>query len=302
VASDLIAGVDIGGTKTRMMASRGGDIVADETVTTDTWRIRKVKTDAAVLASLVLSLCDGEAPAATVVGAHGCDTDDQCRAWQASLAPHLGGIVQVVNDSELMAPAAGRFGGIGVVVGTGSIAVARTPDGRMLAAGGWGWVLGDEGSAPSLVRDAARAVRGAIDRGAPDDPLTDALMRALGTDDPTMMGRLLNDTRSGVVWGQYASAVFTAADAGSPLAIGVIEDGAKALAALVGILIQRGADAGSVVAGGGVIAEQPRLVQAFRAAMAAVSPNSDVVVLRDPPVLGALALARRALQTVPQTS
>jgi N-acetylglucosamine kinase-like BadF-type ATPase len=302
VGPHLIAGVDIGGTKTRMMASRGGETVADRTLATDSWRIREVETDAAALAALVRSLCGGVDPAATVVGAHGCDTDDQCRAFRAGLARHLGGIVQVVNDSELMAPAAGRFGGIGVVVGTGSIAVARTPDGRMLAAGGWGWILGDEGSAPALVRDAARAVRGAIDRGTPDDPLTDALMLALGTDDPTMMGRLLNETRNGVVWGQYASAVFAAADAGSPLAIGVIEDGATALAALVGILIARGADAGSVVAGGGVIAEQARLVQAFRAAVAQVSPASDVVVLHDPPVLGALALAGRALHAADQTS
>ena len=106
--------------------------------------------------------------------------------------------VQVVNDAELMVPAAGYFGGISVVAGTGSIAVARTPDGRMLAAGGWGWILGDEGSAPALVREAAKAIRGAIDAGDGADPLTDALMAELGTDDPTMLGRLLNDTRSAV--------------------------------------------------------------------------------------------------------
>ena len=110
----------------------------------------------------------------------------------------LAGRVQVVNDAELMGPAAGYSGGISVVAGTGSIAVARSRDGRMLAAGGWGWILGDEGSAPALVRDAAKAIRGAIDAGDGADPLTDALMAELGTDDPTMLGRLLNDTRSAV--------------------------------------------------------------------------------------------------------
>ena len=69
--------------------------------------------------------------------------------------------MQVVNDAELMVPAAGYFGGIGVVSGTGSIAVARTAEGHMLAAGGWGWILGDEGSAPALVREAAKAIRDA---------------------------------------------------------------------------------------------------------------------------------------------
>jgi N-acetylglucosamine kinase-like BadF-type ATPase len=165
----------------------------------------------------------------------------------------------------------------------------------MLAAGGWGWILGDEGSAPALVRDAAKAIRGAIDAGDGADPLTDALMAELGTDDPTMLGRLLNDTRSAVIWGRYANAVFAAADAGSRLAQGVIIEGGAALAALVGVIVKRGADAASVVAGGGVIVEQPRLMAAFAAAMKKVSPNSAVVLLREPPVMGALALAERAM-------
>ena len=297
----VIAGVDIGGTKTRVMLAQGGKPVADRTVPTDSWRIRQVDPDGIALAGLVKELCAeaglaAEDLGAMVVGAHGCDTDAQCREFQASLARHLRGIVQVVNDSELMGPAAGYFGGVSVVAGTGSIAVARTPEGRMLVAGGWGWILGDEGSAPALVRDAARAIRHAIDAGDAKDPLTDALMAELGTDDPTMLGRLLNDTRSAVIWGRYASAVFAAADAGSRLSQAVIAEGGAALAELVAVLIRRGADASSVVAGGGVIVEQPRLMEAFGAAMRGVSAESKVVLLREPPVMGALALAERALQ------
>ena len=294
------AGIDIGGTKIEVMLARGGTPVADRTLPTDSWRIREVETDGKALAGLVKALCSDEGLdagglGALVVGAHGCDTDEQCRQFQASLARRLPGKVQVVNDAELMGPAAGYFGGISVVAGTGSIAVARAPDGRMLAAGGWGWILGDEGSAPALVRDAAKAIRGAIDAGDGADPLTDALMAELGTDDPTMLGRLLNDTRSAVIWGRYANAVFAAADAGSRLAQGVIIDGGAALAALVGVIVKRGADAASVVAGGGVIVEQPRLMAAFAAAMKKVSPKSAVVLLREPPVMGALALAERAM-------
>jgi len=297
----VIAGVDIGGTKTRVMLAQGGKPLGDRTVPTDSWRIRQVDPDGKALAGLVRGLCvegglAAEDLGAVVVGAHGCDTDAQCRQFQASLARYLPGIVQVMNDSELMGPAAGYFGGVSVVAGTGSIAVARTPEGRMLVAGGWGWILGDEGSAPALVRDAAKAIRRAIDAGDAADPLTDALMAELGTDDPTMLGRLLNDTRSAVTWGRYASAVFAAADAGSRLSQTVIAEGGAALAELVAILIKRGADATSVVAGGGVIVEQARLMEAFRTAMRGVSPESKVVLLREPPVMGALALAERVLQ------
>ena len=168
---------------------------------------------------------------ALAVGAHGCDTGEQCLRFQALLAARTGGAVQVVNDAELMVPAAGYIDGIGVVSGTGSIAVARTADGKMLAAGGWGWILGDEGSAPALVREAAKAIRHSLDRGQDGDPLIAALMRELNTDDQTKLGILLNETRGAAVWGRYANAVFDAAIAGSALAIRVIREGGAGLAA-----------------------------------------------------------------------
>ncbi|MER8444950.1 ATPase [Mesorhizobium sp. M1066] len=291
----IIAGVDIGGTKTRIMACRGERTIADEVLVTEAWRIRRMETDAETLAGIVDRLCGGVAPAALAVGAHGCDTGEQCLRFQALLASRTGGMVQVVNDAELMVPAAGYINGIGVVSGTGSIAVARTADGKMLAAGGWGWILGDEGSAPALVREAAKAIRHSLDRGQDGDPLIAALMRELDTDDQTKIGILLNETRGATVWGRYANAVFDAAIVGSALAIRVIREGGAGLAALVELLIERGANPALVVAGGGVISEQPMLMTAFVEAMAKVSPSSQVLLLREPPVLGAVALARRLL-------
>lgn len=293
VDRNLLAGVDIGGTKTRIMGRRGNIVLFDKTIVTDEWRIRQMEADAAKLAAIVMDLCDGAAPAATAVGAHGCDTDEQCRRFQALLSAALKTSVQVVNDAELMVPAAGYDDGIGVVAGTGSIAVARTVEGKMLAAGGWGWILGDEGSAAALVREAAKAIRRALDRGQEGDPLIAMLMREIGTDDQTKLGILLNETRGAAAWGRYANAVFDAANAGSPLASRVIKEGGEGLAALVPLLIERGANASLVVAGGGVIAEQPTLMEAFVVAMALVSPASRVVLLREPPVIGAVALAAR---------
>lgn len=289
----LLAGVDIGGTKTRIMGRRGSSVLFDKTLVTDDWRIRQMDADAVKLAAIVMDLCGGSVPHAMAVGAHGCDTDEQCRRFQVLLSASLKTSVRVVNDAELMVPAAGYADGIGVVAGTGSIAVARTADGKMLAAGGWGWILGDEGSAAALVREAAKAIRRALDRGQDGDPLIGMLMREIGTDDQTKLGILLNETRGAAAWGRYANAVFDAANAGSLLASRVITEGGEGLAALVQLLIERGANASLVVAGGGVIAEQPMLMDAFVKAMASVSPASRVVLLREPPVIGAVALAGR---------
>lgn len=293
----LVAGMDIGGTKTRVIASRGGVTLADEAVATETWRTWRVGDDAEGLAALVKRVAGG-VPESFAVGAHGCDSDQQCDELRDALAARLPGAqVKVVNDSELLVPAAGYGDGIGVVSGTGSIAVARSRDGRMLAAGGWGWILGDEGSAAALVRESAKAVRGAVDNERFDDPLLALLLKAVGITEVTKLGRTLNETRGAAEWGRYANVVFEAASQGSPLARKVIEDGARALADLVGVLARRGADASVVVAGGGVITEQPLLWDAFKAAVATVSPSSETVLLRQAPVLGAVALAERALHS-----
>ena len=88
----FIAGVDIGGTKTRIMVACGGKPVADETLVTGFWRIREVETDGKALAGMVNALCSDEAstpaPRRLAVGAHGCDTDEQCLHFQAP-ARHL---------------------------------------------------------------------------------------------------------------------------------------------------------------------------------------------------------------------
>ena len=52
-----------------------------------------------------------------------------------------------------------------MVSGTGSIGVARDADRNLVIAGGWGWILGDEGGASGIVREAVRAVLAAIDPG-----------------------------------------------------------------------------------------------------------------------------------------
>ncbi len=292
IHSDLIVGIDIGGTKTHLLVSRSGTIVADHIVASSDWRTWDPQKDAAALARIVRSVASGE-PAAVAVGAHGCDTSWHCTQMEADLGAELKGRIKVVNDSELLVPAAGFVRGVGVVSGTGSIAVARTDAGEMLVAAGWGWILGDEGSAAALVREAARAIRGSIDRGESGDPLVAALMLRLDTKDPTKIGRLLNEVRSAAIWGGYAGAVFDAAAQNSALATRVINDGARALADLVGILIRRGADSSHVVIGGGVVTKQASLFEAFRHFMSQVSPTSEVTLLQATPVSGALMLAGR---------
>jgi len=91
----------------------------------------------------------------------------------------------MVNDGDLVVAAGTPNGwGVGVIAGTGSIAVGRAPDGRTARAGGWGHLIGDEGSAYRVVLDALRLVARRADgrdlRPAGRDPLTERLCAALG--------------------------------------------------------------------------------------------------------------------------
>jgi glucosamine kinase len=286
-----VVGVDIGATKTHL-AVAGANGPIDLVVSTTGWRVRRDEEDAQALLALVRKGADTE-PAVIVVGAHGCDDAAHCVAFQYRLAALTRGAVLVVNDAELLVPAAGLDHGIGVVAGTGSIAVARRSDGTMLVAGGWGWLLGDEGGAVGLVREAARAVRGALDSGYATDPLIGCLSRSLGTDNPIQFGHKLVEAGGAAAIGGHVSAVFEAAAMGSDLARAVVREGGAALARLVRQLIGRGATGEEVVAAGGVITRQDALMTAFREALETAVPEWRVTLLAGPPVQGALALARR---------
>lgn len=67
--------------------------------------------------------------------------------------------------------------GVAVIAGTGSICFGRGVDGKQVRSGGWGHLIGDEGSGYALGRDAVRAVALAWDGCGPKTALTELLAR-----------------------------------------------------------------------------------------------------------------------------
>ncbi|GAA2025681.1 BadF/BadG/BcrA/BcrD ATPase family protein [Catenulispora yoronensis] len=293
---DAVAGIDVGGTKTHLALSAGGRILREAVVPTPQWRTGRPQLDGPALAGLVTERLGRAAAAVPLgVGAHGCDSTEQCAALASSIAAHRSGPVRVVNDAELMPWALGTPG-IGVVSGTGAIAVARDEDGRLVRSGGWGWVLGDEGGAAALTREAVRAVLDALDRHETADPLVPAMLAAFGIADPADLAMAVTRGSTAESWGRHAPVVFAAADAGSPLAAAVVEQAAVDLADCVRRLLDLDVPADRVVAGGSVITAQPRLRDRFVAELNRSHPDLAVAILDRPPVAGALALAAAALE------
>ncbi|MEV7322350.1 BadF/BadG/BcrA/BcrD ATPase family protein [Streptomyces sp. NPDC093970] len=295
--SPLVIGIDVGGTKTRLRALTGASTVADHVRPSSGWRPHDPDAAARWLTALVHeTLPAGARPAALAVGGHACETPRQCAGIAAALHARLRAPVRVVGDAELLVPAAGLTEGVGLVAGTGSVAVGRLADGSPVQVGGWGAVLGDEGGAAGLVRESARALWAAHDRGEPPDALATALTAAFEVAEVPALGAALEGVSDvSADWGRHAPVVFAAADAGSVLAAEVVADGGRALAGLVARLAARGLAVDDVVVAGGTILSQPRLYDAFATALAAALPDARPRPLRNPPVDGAVALARSLL-------
>lgn len=286
-----VVGIDVGGSKTAIRAADAGSgiLSTDITVPTQSWRGESFPAKARVLLDLV-DLHVGRDIAALAVGAHGCDTQEQCDALQRAVATRVPFPVRVVNDAHLLSHAAGYPAAIGVISGTGSIAVGTTPEGKGISAGGWGWLVGDDGGATGLVREAVRAALIASDCGHQDPILETALTTAAGVTriGEVSMKLMLERPEQ---WALLAPAVFTASSTGSPVAKWVINAAARSLSDLVDSLVKRGAAAEHIVLGGSVIASQADFAAEVRSLLATSHPHATSVVLDQPPVAGALVLA-----------
>jgi glucosamine kinase len=73
----------------------------------------------------------------------------------------------------------GERPGILLMAGTGSIAWGRAEDGRQARVGGWGWLLGDEGSGYAIGLEAMKRVVRSADGRAPATQLSDRLLGRL---------------------------------------------------------------------------------------------------------------------------
>lgn len=289
--ADLV-GVDIGGTKTHIRVRfPTGDPQESVTPTAD-WRPVEQQRDARALLALLTEVADLTADTVVAIGAHGCDTRPQCREFAEALSAHSPATFLVVNDAELLVPAADLTDGIGLVIGTGSIVVGQTATGDLISTGGWGWLLGDPGSAPALVRESAKVILAAADAGLPPDALARRLCTAYQVDTPLQLAYALTAARTITHWADAAPVVFDAARAGSTLAGTVLDAQIDELVEQATALVKRGAQGRHVVIGGGVATGQPAFADDLVARLED-RLGFTATVLHTQPVRGALTLAER---------
>jgi N-acetylglucosamine kinase-like BadF-type ATPase len=213
------------------------------------------------------------------------------------LEPHLrplAGTVCLTNDAELVLGGLPGRAGVALVAGTGSIALGRDPAGTEARAGGWGHILGDEGSGYWIGRLAlGAAVQAADGRG----PATTLLGLVLGAWRLRSASEIYDRVYQGRGKAQVASVaplVLEAARAGDHVARRIVRRAADELArvALVaGAQLDFPVGCLPLALGGGLLVQAADLRRLVLRRLRRYRPFDPVVVVVDP----ALSAARAVL-------
>ena len=188
-----VIGIDAGGTKTvALLADETGEVLAEARGGGANLQVQGELGVEKVLYEVIAALGAPRPISAVCLGIAGVDRPGERDVIRDVLHRlGLGRRVRIENDAfiALVAGAPERTG-IVVVAGTGSVAYGVDPAGTSARSGGWGYLLGDEGSAYWLGHAAVRrAIRAADGRDGPT---------SLGEKVSAKLGRSL-PRRAGVV-------------------------------------------------------------------------------------------------------
>lgn len=192
-SEQFVLGIDGGGTHTLALlaeaatgAVRGRGTAGPSNIQAVGVKAALRELDAAVAAAFAAANRPRGKAAAACLGLAGVDLNeglDIIRGWADSVS--LAGRLTVANDATLLFAAGTPDGwGLAIICGTGSIAFTLDRSGKDGRAGGWGYLLGDEGSAWQVGLSGLRAACRAADRAGPPTKLLDAFLAELGTADP----------------------------------------------------------------------------------------------------------------------
>lgn len=220
----------------------------------------------------------------------------------AELLPQIIRAERVAIQSDAVTALLGAHGseaGIMAIAGTGSIVLGKDRRGTFARAGGWGWLLGDEGSAMAIGRDGLSAALQAVDGVIPPTALRDTLLGHFGVERPRDVKSIVYAPDFGSRgFGQLAALVGRVAEEGDATARAIVERHGHLLARQVAAVVaQLDFDATPIAVApiGGAFAHVFGLRPAFEVSLAAIDARLHPRGPFLPPDLGAVLLALSAL-------
>ena len=201
--------------------------------------------------------------------------------------------------SSLIALEGALLGAPGVVIvsGTGSVVLGKQPTGKLIKVGGWGPLLGNEGSAQWVAREALRAAARATDGTGPETLLVEALRRQFGVRAfERIIDVVYEHPMNPAELGALAPLVATAAQRGDRIALDIFRRAGQELAVQAARAIRLlGIKQPSVSYQGSMFRAGQILLGSLRTSLKRLAPQALLVEPALPPIGGAFRLALGAL-------
>ncbi|MGQ9560990.1 MAG: N-acetylglucosamine kinase [Candidatus Oleimicrobiaceae bacterium] len=298
-----VVGVDGGGTRTRaLLANDRGEILAQaEAGVANVQVIRPEKLSGLITEVLSeLRQHSGEpdlVPDYMYLGLAGAGRASDREAAQAALAS--AGVAKALTvDTDASIALAGAFPmgpGIIIIAGTGSICYGKAASGDIVRCGGWGYLLGDEGSGYFIGREALVAALKDLDGRGPATTVRRRLEQACQVERiDLVISRVYGGDLDRAAIASFAPLVFEEAAAGDVVAKGIVAAAGRDLGEMAATVARRlGLDGQEVDVAlvGSVFHQRAVLEPLMREELTKVSPQVHIDWPRFAPVVGAVILA-----------
>lgn len=296
----IAVGVDAGGSSTVVGVSQDGTFVRKNVGPAANPSSQGVERASDTIATAITAALDGARPDAIVVGAAGAGRGEVAQEMTAALQSRFSGAsVRVRDDAHIALRAAVPEGpGIVLIAGTGSIAYAEW-EGAAYRCGGYGYLLGDDGSGFALGAAAAKLLLRHYDGRVPRDEFVDAIEDALGASTPAdVLSRIYGNPNAVTAVAALAPLAVELANRGSRSAGKFVQAAALELADLVKSLVKKAgmsASTAPIVLAGGLLGSNSLLTFLLETRLQNDLPAMPIVKNASEPFAGALAAAERAL-------
>jgi len=298
-----VLGIDVGGTKTVcLLANEDGKILAEAREGGANLQGAGELALEKVLHNVMESALAGQQtmPSAICLGIAGVDRADDQNVVRG-IMDRIGykATILIVNDALIALQAGiGDAPGIVIVSGTGSIAYGRNARGEAARAGGWGHVLGDEGSGYWIGRLALRGVVRHADGRGHETSLTPRLLGHFGLSGATeLIHKVYHDDLAPSAIAALAHYVQQAHDDGDLVAAAILDHGAEELVSAAAAVMKRLEMDGenfSFVLAGGMFRAVPWLCERLKILLPTLATHARTTLLEQEPAIGAVQLALAA--------
>ncbi|MDR1400252.1 MAG: hypothetical protein LBJ41_10050 [Treponema sp.] len=299
---DYFFGIDGGGTRSRIaIINRAGKRIAHcEAGSTNIYAVSEAQVfeNLAVLLNNALHQAGIErnALAGGCIGSAGLSRESELALFSGWFSILLGARfpVKLCTDGEIL-----LYGGLNgpegycLIAGTGSLALARSRDGTLTRAGGFGYLLGDEGAAAWIGKSAiARSLRSEEGRDLPTT-MTAALIAAAKLAKTSDLIRYVHHDANKTEIAALAPLVTAAARNGDALALDILQNSAAELTLLVHSLVARTPHITNrtLVLAGGVMEHDEIVHKHLTALLATECPDITPIAPRQTALEGACLLA-----------